>query len=83
MHLFTITATGRLIYHKCRYYASRLPEPVADIDMEYHGDIEIHGLTLEGKAVRYAVRFTHGTAEWIKPLEELSERHRFLLLERG
>src|SRR5262245_62126170 len=50
MDLFTITAAGRLILHQRRYHGAgeedqrgrpRMPEPIADIDMNYHGDIEI------------------------------------------
>ena len=82
MDLFTITAEGRLIFHKRLYSTSSLPEHVADIDTEYHGDIEIHGGTPEGAFVRYAVRFSHGKAEWIRPLESLTELHRFWLMER-
>ena len=83
MDLFTITAEGRLIFHKCRYSTSDPPAPVADIDMDYHGDLEIHGATPDGDSVRYAVRFTHGTAEWIRPLDSLPELHRQWLMERG
>jgi hypothetical protein len=88
MDLFTITSAGRLIFHKRRYcFASdpdaRPPEHVADIDMDYHGDIEIHGATREEGYYRYAVRFTHGTVEWIRPVEELSELHRTWLTEKG
>ena len=71
MDLFTITAAGRLIYHKRRYFLASDVRPyalehVADIDMDYHGDLEMHGATPDGASVRYAVRFTHGTVEWIR-----------------
>lgn len=83
MDHFTITAAGRLIFHRRLYSTSRMPEHVADIDMEYHGDIEIHGGTPDGASVRYAVRFTHGAVEWIRPLDSLPELHQFWLMERG
>ncbi len=88
LDLFTITAAGRLIFHKRRYSLASATEPpapvhVADIDMEYHGDIEIYGSTRDQEFVRYAVRFTHGTVEWIRPYEQLPEVHQMWLAERG
>jgi hypothetical protein len=83
MDLFTITAAGRLIFHKRRYSTSRMSAHVADIDMDYHGDLEIHGSALDDAYARYAVRFTHGAVEWIRPLDALPQLHRFWLMERG
>ncbi len=91
---FTITAQGRLIHNICRYEQDteiasgvRIPQyrrvPVEDVDMDYHGDIEINGVTRDDGYFRYAVRFTHGTVEWIRPFDELPELHRTWLLERG
>ncbi len=60
-----------------------LPKQVADIDMNYHGDLEIHGSARDDYFVRYAVRFTHGAVEWIRRLDELPELHRFWLMEKG
>jgi hypothetical protein len=78
MDLYTITAAGRLIYHKRRYSTSRMPEPIADIDMNYHGDIEIYAIAGDGKLARYAVRFTRGTLEWIRTFDALRESDYFL-----
>jgi hypothetical protein len=87
MDLFTITVAGRLIFRKRRYYCageidergkSRMPEPIADIDMNYHGDIEIYAVTDDGKLASYAVRFTHGTLEWIRPFDAIRESDHFL-----
>lgn len=88
MDHFTITPTGRLIFHKRRYSlrgepGAGPPEHIGDIDMDYHGDIEIHGTTKDGSWLNYAVRFTRGTVEWIRPFEELPELHRKWLMERG
>lgn len=88
MDLFTITAEGRLIYHKRRYFEASdekalSPVHVADIDLDYHGDIEIHGVTLDSVFLRYAVRFTHGTVEWIRNFDDLPEIHQTWLVERG
>lgn len=83
MDLFTITATGRLIFHRRRYSASPMPEHVVDIDMDYHGDIKIHGNTSDGAYVRYAVRFTRGTVESVQPVDSLPEIHQLWLMERG
>jgi hypothetical protein len=41
--LFTITAAGRLVCHQGRYSNSPMVTCVGDIDLDYHGDIEIHG----------------------------------------
>jgi hypothetical protein len=88
MDLFTITAAGRLVFHKRRYSLrgepnAGPPEHVADIDMDYHGDIEIHGKATDGSYLSYAVRFTNGTVEWIRPFEELPELHRAWIMDRG
>jgi hypothetical protein len=82
---FTVTATGRLILHKRRYENGDWKNPihVADIDMDYHGDLVIHGDAADGHCVDYAIRFTHGTVEWIRPLESLSELHQLWLIDRG
>ena len=78
---YTITAAGRLILHPRRYYGAgekdkpgkpRMPEHVADIDMNYDGDIEIYGLTPEDTGVFYAVRFIHGTVAWIRPFGDMT-----------
>jgi hypothetical protein len=84
---FTITAAGRLIYHQHRYVSGPdviplEPVHVADIDMNYHGDMELHGVTKGHVFVSYAVRFTHGTVEWIRPFEELPELHQQWIRER-
>lgn len=88
MDHFTISAVGRLIYHKRRYVPPfgdlpQAPVHVADIDLDYHGDIEMHASTFDDVCVSYVARFTHGTAEWIRPLGNLPEFHRTWLLERG
>ena len=88
MDHFTITAAGRLIHHKRRYllpadHELRPPVHVADIDLDYHGDLAIHGNTPGFSSVSYVVRFTHGTVESIRPLEELTDIHRAWLLDRG
>ena len=88
---FTITAQGRLILHRCRHERSAprggqsIPRsvPVVDVDTGYHGDIEMHGVTADNKPVDCAARFTHGTLEWIRPLDELDELHRVLLTEKA
>lgn len=87
---FTITAQGRFILHRVlpegitsgRDRDLLRPVPVGDVDTEYHGDIEMHGATADNTLARYAVRFTHGALEWIRPLDELAETHRLLLTNR-
>jgi hypothetical protein len=89
---FTISVAGRLIYHRRRYEMSAAADakptlgrlvPVANLDMDYHGDLAISGSSADGVALRLAVRFTHGTVEWIRPFDALPEIHRLWLVERG
>ena len=89
---FTITAAGRLIYHRRRsenttaVAATPSPGrlvPVADVDMDYHGDLAIYGGTGDGVDLSCVVRFTHGTVEWIRPFDSLPEIHQLWLTERG
>jgi hypothetical protein len=91
MDQFTITAAGRLIHHPHEFkvassggrVASAQPVHVADIDMDYHGDLVIHGTANDRASVCYTVRFTHGQVEWIRLFETLPEINRRWLLERG
>ena len=92
MDRFTITAAGRLIYHRHRYEAGKAedervgfgrPVWVGDFDMDYHGDLRIGGTTSDGIELDCGVRFTHGTVEWIGPFDALPEIHRIWLVERG
>ena len=89
MDQFTITEQGRLIHHRCRYEFAGEREvrpglffpqsrriPVADIDMDYHGDVRLYDSTDDGTALDYVARFTHGSLEWIKPYAALSDVHR-------
>jgi len=89
MDQFTITAAGKLIFHRHQYETdgerevrSGVTRPehklvhMEDIDMDYHGDIRFYGPTLEDHLVEYVARFTHGTLEWIRPYETLSETHK-------
>ena len=91
LDLFTITAAGRLVYHRRRYEAEGTGDSftfgrmvaAGDADMEYHGDVLIHGTTTAGASLDFVVRFTHGMVEWIRPLDSLPEMHRTWLLDRG
>jgi hypothetical protein len=83
---FTITKEGRLILHSVRYESSgkrgfgmMKSIPTGDVDTEFHGDIELVA-RVGDRLVEYAARFTHGTLEWIRPLSELSEIHKKLLM---
>jgi hypothetical protein len=81
MDRFTITKDGRLIHHPRRYVQDASQQdsfPMMrlvdqeDIDMEFHGDVYLSGILGENFA-DYVVRFTHGTLEWIRPVEALSD----------
>jgi hypothetical protein len=76
----TITAQGRLILHRKHQKKAgthvRLGRPwpkyevdfVEDVDLDFHGDIEIYGSRPgKKKLASYIVRFTHGTVEYIRP----------------
>ena len=90
---FTITKEGRLIHHWVRYEAEKtpndglggftmVPAERKDIDMEFHGDIRLSGM--EDKNPRdYIVRFTHGTLEWMRPIEKFSEEQLALIDSRS
>jgi hypothetical protein len=88
MNRFTIIAEGRLIYHKRRLVSApdrevrpgaSVPKwqavPVADIDINYHGDIQIYTEGRDGAPMDYVVRFTHGGVEWIKSFDTLPKSH--------
>jgi hypothetical protein len=85
---FTITKEGRLILHSVRYESSEersfgIPMmksiPTGDVDTEFHGDIQLVA-SVEDRLVEYVARFTHGALEWIRPLSELPEIQKRLLM---
>jgi hypothetical protein len=87
MYSITITGSGRLAYNEREYTQTADGRTkvidVGQSDVDYHGDLEIYGEAVDGESVSYAVRFTHGNVEWIRPLDTLSENHRSWLLDRG
>lgn len=67
---YTITETGRLIYHETApvwqdesesQTAGLVRIPLGDVDLEYHGDVYFYTGEFE-----YRARFTNGCIEWIK-----------------
>jgi len=89
---FTITAQGRLVYHRHTYeedgetkLLGRLVIPrykriaTEDIDMLYHGDVLFYGSKDQKTWVDYVARFMEGQLQWIRPLEALPETHRWWL----
>jgi hypothetical protein len=90
MDRFTISAVGRLIFHQYHYPppppGERRPGPAvhfADIDMNFHGDMYLQGADENGHPARYAVRFTHGVVEWVRPFDDLPALHREWLMRAG
>ncbi|HEV7509364.1 MAG TPA: hypothetical protein VGS07_31095 [Thermoanaerobaculia bacterium] len=73
METYTITHDGRLI----RRARKGVRRQVGEIEWPLHGDIRIYtSLRNEDSPedrtwVEYAVRFTHGRVEWIRPHEEV------------
>src|SRR5262249_43637125 len=88
---YTITAQGRLVLHR---WASSDPASLAAetadlsvmpddlIDTEYHGDLLLVALSKGAGLTEYVTRFTHGTLEWIRPVESMTELHRRLKSSR-
>jgi hypothetical protein len=80
---YTVTKAGRL----CLTGNVMLDdEPVVgaqgeteDVDLDFHGDIRL--LSTEGDGGEYVARFTHGTLEWIRPMDHLA-RAQFALMRR-
>mgnify|MGYP001806609543 CR=1 FL=1 len=79
MDRFTVTAAGRLIFHQHQYPEpgvgdTRLGRPwhVADVDLNYHGDLDLYGIDTAGREARYVARFTHGSVEWVRPYDDIS-----------
>lgn len=79
MDRFTITAAGRLIFHQFQYPASgdgggrpRRPWHPSDIDLNYHGDLDLYGIDTAGRAAHYVARFTHGSVEWVRPSDDIT-----------
>ena len=70
---YTITRGGRLIRHPWR--GGRGPD--RDIEWPIHGDLRIYtslrDTSEDSEWVEYAVRFTHGCVEWIRPWEEVRQ----------
>jgi hypothetical protein len=89
---FTLTKEGRLVYHWVRYVSEETPGdglfgfrmvPVEqkDIDMDFHGDIRLSGV--EDDSPDYIARFTDGTLEWIRPIENFSKEELALIDSRS
>jgi len=88
METYTVTEEGRLIRHTQGYvkdascpgeFSTLAPR---DIDLEFHGDIVLTGYQNNTQA-DYVLRFTHGTLEWIEPIESLSEEQQDIAMTRS
>jgi hypothetical protein len=66
---YTVTREGRLCLSGNEMAddepAAGQPE-TEDVDIDFHGDIR---LVSEGEGGEYIARFTHGTLEWVQPLD--------------
>jgi hypothetical protein len=62
---YTITRDGRLV----RNAGKGGWGPDRDVERPHHGDVSIY-TSKAGTWIEYAVRFTNGRVEWIRPLEE-------------
>jgi hypothetical protein len=67
---YTVTAAGRL----CLTGSDLMDEEPGTpndksegVDIDFHGDIRL--VTLESGYQEYVARFTHGTLEWVRPIE--------------
>jgi hypothetical protein len=67
MDIYTVTKTGRLCMTGSDFLEDDATEREA-VDMDFHGDLR---LIAEDSYEQYAVRFTHGTLEWIRPIADI------------
>jgi hypothetical protein len=91
MSRFTVTKEGQLIHHAVRYvvdascpggFNTLAPVENRDIDMHFHGDIVL--TSFEGDSYTdHVLRFTHGTLEWVRPIEALSVEEQNIALARS
>jgi hypothetical protein len=81
MLTYTITAAGRLILHRRplipAFETTHTVLPSIDTDQHFHGDVEMCGTANDGGLAVYAVRFRHGTVEWILPFGALRHHHQW------
>jgi hypothetical protein len=91
MDRFTVTANGRLVWHRVRLLQSNSAEgegprwekePMGDLDLKYHGDLRLYGDDAEGCGQDIVIRFTHGVAEQAWRVEDAPEEVR-TVLENG
>ncbi len=91
MDQFTVTNEGRLIHNTARYVEDfsqphgigrMVPVEKSDVDMQFHGDIVLTSYQGENYT-HYVLRFTHGTLEWIRAAETLSEEQRMIAMARN
>ena len=88
----TISAGGRLVYHQARHEQCGTREvcpgitfpvhkkiPLADRDLDFHGDVLFCGSVDGQTSVAFIARFTHGQLEWIRSSDELPELQQRLL----
>jgi hypothetical protein len=91
MDQFTVTKAGRLIHNTARCVEDvtqpdgvgrMVPVEKLDVDMQFHGDIVL--TSYQGDDYTdYVLRFTHGTLEWIRSAETLSEEQRMMAMARN
>jgi len=91
MDQFTVTKEGRLIHNTARYVEDfsqplgigrMVPVEKSDVDMQFHGDIVLTSYQGD-KYTDYVLRFTHGTLEWIRAANILSEEQRMIAMARN
>lgn len=91
MDQFTVTREGRLIHNTARYVVDTshpdglhrmVPVEKLDIDMQFHGDIVLTSFEVNSYA-DHVLRFTHGTLEWIRPIEALPAEQRMVAMARS
>jgi hypothetical protein len=53
---------------------------IESVDIDFHGDIRL--VAVEGEYAEYVARFTHGTLEWVRPLDESHRANLALMKSR-
>ena len=80
---YIVTKEGRLILPANAYElfeSEAAGQTHQGVDVEFHGDMWL--IAVNGEFREYVARFTHGSLEWIKPLNEVSEHIRELATYR-
>src|SRR5579872_7137939 len=72
MDRYIVSHTGRLVFAGSTLFDEApiaLVDCPAPVDRHFHGDLRL--TADDGQYEQYIARFTHGTFEWIRPIDEV------------